>query len=153
MFEGPNECLGEASLFVEGIKCLRGDVTKIDGGIKHRLDLDGGSPGVTQEACEVSLRVTVETFCDVIHRGEGSALNLVSQTEVARKISGRRSGVHFLGKNSRFLPSMKYLRDPSVNFEVALGATAVIVLAGTLAGYFPARRAASIHPITALRTE
>jgi len=66
---------------------------------------------------------------------------------------GLAGGVGAIALAARFLPSMKYLRDPSVNFEVALGATAVIVLAGTLAGYFPARRAASIHPITALRTE
>jgi putative ABC transport system permease protein len=45
------------------------------------------------------------------------------------------------------------MRDPSVNFEVALGATLLIVVAGTLAGLFPARRAAILHPITALRNE
>jgi putative ABC transport system permease protein len=45
------------------------------------------------------------------------------------------------------------MRDPSVNFEVALGATVLIVIAGTLAGFFPARRAAATHPITALRNE
>jgi putative ABC transport system permease protein len=66
---------------------------------------------------------------------------------------GLAGGIGAIRLAARFLPSMKYLRDPSVNFGVALGATAIIVLAGTLAGFFPARQAASIHPITALRTE
>jgi putative ABC transport system permease protein len=66
---------------------------------------------------------------------------------------GLAGGIGAISLAARFMPNMKYLRDPSVNFDVALGATAVIVLAGTLAGLFPARQAASTHPITALRSE
>jgi putative ABC transport system permease protein len=66
---------------------------------------------------------------------------------------GLAGGVGAIGLAARYLPEMKYLRDPSVNFDVALGATAIIVIAGTLAGFFPARQAASMHPISALRTE
>jgi putative ABC transport system permease protein len=66
---------------------------------------------------------------------------------------GLAAGIGAISLAAAYMPSMKYLRDPSVNFNVALGATVVIVVAGTLAGLFPARQAASTHPITALRTE
>jgi putative ABC transport system permease protein len=66
---------------------------------------------------------------------------------------GLAGGIGVLTLVNRFMPPMKGLRDPSVNFEVALGATLLIIVAGTLAGLFPARRAAATHPITALRNE
>jgi putative ABC transport system permease protein len=66
---------------------------------------------------------------------------------------GLAAGIGSISLVNSFLPPMKGMRDPSVNFEVALGATLLIVVAGTLAGLFPARRAAILHPITALRNE
>jgi putative ABC transport system permease protein len=66
---------------------------------------------------------------------------------------GLAAGIGAISLTARFMPDMKYLRDPSVNFGVALGATVLIVVAGTLAGLFPARQAANTHPITALRSE
>jgi putative ABC transport system permease protein len=66
---------------------------------------------------------------------------------------GLAAGIGAISLVNSFLPPMKGMRDPSVNFEVALGATVLIIIAGTLAGLFPARRAASTHPITALRNE
>lgn len=46
-----------------------------------------------------------------------------------------------------------YFLNPSVNFKVAIYATLVLVFSGTLAGVIPARRAARIRPIEALRDE
>jgi len=40
--------------------------------------------------------------------------------------------------------------DPSVETYVVVGATIILIIAGTIAGYIPAKRAASIKPIVAL---
>ncbi len=45
------------------------------------------------------------------------------------------------------------LVNPTVGLDVAVGATIVLVVAGTLAGLFPARKAALVRPIEALRAE
>ncbi|MBS9767030.1 MAG: ABC transporter permease [Flavobacteriaceae bacterium] len=43
-----------------------------------------------------------------------------------------------------------FITNPSVNTSVVVGATIVLVLAGVLAGYLPAKRASKIKPIEAL---
>lgn len=46
-----------------------------------------------------------------------------------------------------------YIRNPSVDFSVAITTVIILVVAGALAGFFPAYRAANIKPIEALRDE
>lgn len=46
-----------------------------------------------------------------------------------------------------------YILNPSVDFNVAMSTVFLLVLAGAIAGFFPAWRAASIHTIDALRDE
>ncbi len=46
-----------------------------------------------------------------------------------------------------------YVVNPSVNFTVAFTTVIVLIIAGTLAGFFPAWRAARVHTIEALRHE
>ena len=46
-----------------------------------------------------------------------------------------------------------YILNPSVNFTVALSTVLVLIFAGTVAGFFPAWRAARVHVIEALRDE
>lgn len=46
-----------------------------------------------------------------------------------------------------------FFSRPEINLSVAVVATAILVIAGALAGLFPAMRAANIKPIEALRAE
>lgn len=50
-------------------------------------------------------------------------------------------------------PDSGYFANPEVNINVALGATGILILAGTLAGFVPARKASSVKPVIALRDE
>jgi len=46
-----------------------------------------------------------------------------------------------------------FIVNPSVETYVVVGATIVLVIAGTIAGYLPAKRAARIKPVEALNDE
>lgn len=58
--------------------------------------------------------------------------------------------LHFAAEN---LPESDYFREPQIHFGAAMVAIVALLFLGTLAGYFPARRASRINPITALRDE
>jgi putative ABC transport system permease protein len=62
-------------------------------------------------------------------------------------------GVALLEVFARTVPNSEFFRNPQVDLNVALSATALLVLAGAIAGFFPARRAAAVRPIEALRDE
>ncbi len=47
----------------------------------------------------------------------------------------------------------EFFRNPEANLSIAIGATLLLIIARMLAGYFPAKRAASIRPVDALRDE
>ncbi len=62
-------------------------------------------------------------------------------------------GVGLLELVASFLPATDYFANPEVDFKIALGATAILIMAGAIAGFVPARRAAAIKPVDALRDE
>lgn len=62
-------------------------------------------------------------------------------------------GVGLLELVSKSLPAIDYFANPEINMTVALTATAILVIAGAIAGYVPAKRAASVKPVVALRDE
>ncbi|MDR2041486.1 MAG: ABC transporter permease [Tannerella sp.] len=49
--------------------------------------------------------------------------------------------------------NVSIFRNPTVNLNIVLSATGLLVAAGVLAGYFPARKAVKIPAIEAIRTE
>jgi putative ABC transport system permease protein len=46
-----------------------------------------------------------------------------------------------------------YISNPTVNFSIAMTMVILLIVAGALAGFFPAWRAAKVQPIVALRDE
>lgn len=46
-----------------------------------------------------------------------------------------------------------FITDPSVSTGLLIGATIILIISGSLAGYLPARRASKIKPIVALRQD
>jgi putative ABC transport system permease protein len=64
---------------------------------------------------------------------------------------GLVAGVGLVEAFRRYLPENDYIRDPSVDVRVALVATLILVVAGALAGFFPALAAARVRPIVAMR--
>ena len=65
---------------------------------------------------------------------------------------GLSAGVALLGALASGIQS-EFIRDPSIDLTVGVLATLGLILAGALAGYFPARAAAKVNPIHALRDE
>lgn len=66
---------------------------------------------------------------------------------------GMVAGVFTLEAVAEFVENPGIFRNPEVDLQTAITATLVLVFAGTLAGLFPAIKAASISPIEALREE
>lgn len=66
---------------------------------------------------------------------------------------GLVAGIVVLEVASRVLTDVDYFSNPKVNLSVAFGAFLLLIVSGGLAGYFPARKAASVQPIEALRDE
>ncbi|MCB0803749.1 MAG: ABC transporter permease [Flavobacteriales bacterium] len=62
-------------------------------------------------------------------------------------------GVGIVELANKFMPPSEFFMNPEVDFQVAITATIILIVAGTLAGLIPARKAASIRPIEALRDE
>jgi len=62
-------------------------------------------------------------------------------------------GVLVLEAMSRAITGSDFFRNPEVHFGVAVSATVLLIAAGAVAGFFPARRAAAVRPVEALREE
>ena len=65
---------------------------------------------------------------------------------------GLAAGVGVLG----VMPSIvdtDFIRDPSIDLGIGAAATIGLVVAGALAGYFPARAAARVNPVHTLRDQ
>jgi len=66
---------------------------------------------------------------------------------------GLVGGVGLLELADKYMPASDFFRNPEVDFTIGIFATLVLVLAGLLAGLFPAIKAARIRPVVALKDE
>lgn len=67
---------------------------------------------------------------------------------------GMVSGVALLEGIQPFIPTEGAIfSNPEVNFHIALYATALLIVAGSMAGLFPALKAARIKPVEAMRNQ
>jgi putative ABC transport system permease protein len=62
-------------------------------------------------------------------------------------------GIGLLELVSKIIPPSDFFRNPEANFGIAVSATILLILAGAVAGFVPARKAAAIKPVIALRDE
>jgi putative ABC transport system permease protein len=67
-------------------------------------------------------------------------------------LMGLSFGVALLGVTGSIVDN-DFVKNPSINLGVGIAATLGLVIAGALAGYFPARAAARVNPISALRDQ
>ena len=66
---------------------------------------------------------------------------------------GLSEGINFLMESASQGGEPSIFKNPTVNLSVAVGATVVMVIAGVIAGYFPARKAVKITAVEAMRAE
>ncbi len=66
---------------------------------------------------------------------------------------GLMAGVGLLELINKYMPPSDFFRNPEANLSIALTAMVLLVIAGAIAGFIPAKKAASIKPIEALRDE
>ena len=87
----------------------------------------------------------------------GSIVNLIlSESVLITAVSGYIglvAGVAVVELASTYLPKIDLFQHPEVDFRVAVGALLLLVISGMIAGFVPARRAASILPVEALKEE
>jgi len=87
----------------------------------------------------------------------GSIVNLIlSESVLITAVSGYIglvAGVAVIELVSAYLPKIDLFQHPEVDFRVAVGALVLLVISGMIAGFVPARRAAGILPVEALRDE
>ncbi len=87
----------------------------------------------------------------------GSIVSLILQESIfITAISGYIGlmfGVGLLELVSANMPEGDFFRNPGVDFNIAISALILLILAGAIAGFFPARRASRIKPIDALRDQ
>ena len=106
-------------------------------GIRKAL---GARPGAI-----LSLIITESVAITAVFGYVGMLVGLVA-CEILDKTVGQR------GVNIGF-EEIRMLVNPSVGLDVALEATLLLIVAGTLAGIIPAWKAAKVKPIEALRAE
>ena len=66
---------------------------------------------------------------------------------------GLTLGTYILQLIGNSLEEKYFIKDPSVSPGIVIGATVLLIISGLIAGYLPAKKAAGIKPIVALRAD
>lgn len=86
-----------------------------------------------------------------------SIISLIVQESVfvtaAAGFIGLILGVLVLESAKKFIPNSDFFQNPHVDLKVAVYANVLLIIAGLIAGLFPAIKAAAVKPIEALRDE
>jgi putative ABC transport system permease protein len=87
----------------------------------------------------------------------GSIIGLVLQEAIVitgfAGYIGLILGVGLLEIISKKMPPSDFFKNPEANFSLAIGATILLIIAGAIAGFVPAMKAAKVRPVDALRDE
>lgn len=81
---------------------------------------------------------------------------VVQETVMITTIAGYLGltiGTYVLTAIGNNLEEDYFIKDPSVSTGIVIGATVVLIVSGLIASYVPAKRAANIKPIVALRAD
>lgn len=81
---------------------------------------------------------------------------VVQETVLITTIAGYAGltlGTYILSLIGNSLEEKYFIKDPSVSSGLIIGATIVLILSGLIASYVPAKKAANIKPIEALRAD
>lgn len=138
------------ALWVVGILILLGGIVGVSNimliTVRERIHEFGIRKAIGASPWQISKLIISESVAITAFFGYiGMVLGLVA-CEVLDKTLGQ-SSTSVLGMNvSAFL-------NPTVGVDTAIAAMLVLVVAGTLAGFIPARKAAGVKPIEALRAE
>jgi putative ABC transport system permease protein len=105
---------------------------------------------VAERTREIGIRKALgATPGSIIRMVLGEALVLTGVSGYA----GLLAGVGVVELVASKVSDAPFFRAPSVSLSIALSATLLIMVAGAIAGFFPAYRAARVNPIVALRSE